>query len=114
MILAHQHNRYSDVWSNTKAIMFLGTPHRGSPYASYGKILGNIANMTLHASLTHRFIGGVRTPLIKTLTRESRELEAISEDFDSIAQESELAIISLYETEAHPFINRTVNTPTLS
>lgn len=88
----------------------MGTPHRGSPYASYGKMLGDITNLTLHVSYIHRLTGGVRTTLIETLARENGELQAISEDFYSIVQESALHVISLYETEAHPLTNRTVCT----
>ncbi len=92
----------------------MGTPHRGSPYATYGKVLGDIANVTMHMSFTHRLTGGVRTALIGTLVQENGELQGISEDFYSIIQESAIHVISFYETEAHPLTNKTVCTVTLS
>ena len=113
MVIAQRSN-FKNIWLDTKAIIFMGTPHRGSPYASYGKTVGDIVNFTLHTSLIHRFTGGVPTSLIEALTHENRELQSLSEDFDEILKGSALHIISLYETEAHPFTNRLVCTVTLS
>lgn len=86
----------------------MGTPHRGSAYATYGRVLGEIANVTMQLSFTHRFIGGINTALIETLDRENGELQAISEEFQDLIQQSTIHIISFYETEAHPLTKRTV------
>lgn len=90
----------------------MGTPHRGSSYATFGKTLCDIANVALHMSFAHRLTGGVQRSLIETLAQESGELQGVSEDFYLMIQESALHIISLYETEAHPLTNRTVCTIT--
>lgn len=108
MILAYQRNEFRSIWLQSKAIMFMGTPHRGSAYASYGKILGDIVNVTMHVSLTHRFTGGVKTALIESLVRNNEELQAISEDFYPLIQQSSIHITSFYETEANPLTNKTV------
>lgn len=108
LILAREQDRYKSVSVNTKAIMFMGTPHRGSKYASYGTILGTTADVAMHAALVHRFYGGVRTSLIKSLERGSPQLEAVSESFRSLVHKSQMKIISLYETESHPFTNDVV------
>lgn len=92
----------------------MGTPHRGSAYATFGKTLGDIANVALHVSFAHRLTGGVKTSLIETLAQENGELQGVSEDFYLMIQESALHVISLYETEAHPLTNRTVCTIILS
>ena len=113
MIIAQRSN-FRDIWLDSKAVFFMGTPHRGSPYASYGKVVGDIVNFTLHTTLIHRFTGGVPTSLIEALTHESEELQSISEDFDGMLKNTDLQIISLYETEAHPYAKRTVCTVTLS
>jgi hypothetical protein len=34
--------RYKDIFTSTCAILFLGTPHAGSPHAELGEILRNI------------------------------------------------------------------------
>ena len=88
----------------------MGTPHRGSSYATFGKILCDIANVALRMSFAHRLTGGVQRSLIETLAQESGELQGVSEDFHLMIQESALHIISVYETEAHPLTNRTVCT----
>ena len=87
----------------------MGTPHGGSYYADYGKVLADIANVALRISLTHRFTGGVRTPLIESLKGQSMELRAIADDFVAITQSSNLRVVSFYETEAHPYTNSTVS-----
>jgi hypothetical protein len=86
----------------------MGTPHRGSAYATYGKVLGEIANVTMQLSLTHRFTGGINTALIETLDRENGELQAISEEFHDLIQRSTIHIIGFYETEAHPLTKKPV------
>ena len=88
--------------------MFMGTPHRGSAYATYGRVLGGIANVTMQLSLAHRFTGGINTALIETLDRENEELQAISEEFHDLIQQSIFHFISFYETEAHPLTKKTV------
>lgn len=89
----------------------MGTPHRGSAYATYGRVLGEIANFTMQLSFSHRFTGGINTALIEILDRENRELQAISEEFHDLIQQSIIHIISFYETEAHPLIKKTVGLP---
>ena len=88
----------------------MGTPHRGSSYATFGKILGKIANNALRPTLTHRISGGIRTHHIKTLENNDGELQSISEAFQTTVLQSALHIISVYETEAHPFTNKAVCT----
>ena len=109
LITAFRNDEHKAVWAATKAILFMGTPHDGSYYADYGKVLADIANVALRASFTHRITGGVRTPLIESLKGQSTELRAIAEDFVAIAQGSDLRVINFYETEALPYMNRTVS-----
>lgn len=84
----------------------MGTPHRGSPDASFGKILGDVANLALHVSGTHRLTGGINRSLIETLGQESKELLAIAEDF--VSRASALRIVTYYETKTHPLTNKVV------
>ena len=89
----------------------MGTPHRGSPEASFGKILGDVANLALHISGAHRFTGGINSSLIATLGQESKELLGIGEDF--VPRASALRIISFYETKTHPLTNKVVRNSSL-
>lgn len=109
MTMAHRNDEHKAVWSATKAIIFMGTPHDGSYYADYGKVLADVANVASRISLTHRFTGGVRTPLIENLKSQSTGLRAIADDFVAISQGSNLHVINFYETEAPPYTNRTVS-----
>ena len=106
MAIAHQIEEFQDVWLASKAIIFMGTPHRGSADASYGKVLGNIANLALHVSGGSRVTGRVNTSLIEPLRYGSKELLGIAEDF--VPRASSLHIISFYETETHPLTNKVV------
>ena len=40
--------RYNSISESTVGIVFLGTPHRGSQKAAYGKVLANLATMVLN------------------------------------------------------------------
>ena len=106
MIMAHLSSRNKATWSATNAIIFMGTPHNGSTYAAYAKKLANVANLASHLSLTHRFTGGVRSPLLESLKVGNKELESIAGDFVDIARN--IRIISFYETTSHPLTNEVV------
>lgn len=84
----------------------MGTPHRGSPDASFGKNLGDVANLALHVSGTHRLTGGINRSLIETLGQESKELLGIAEDF--VSRASALRIVTCYEIKTHPLTNKMV------
>ncbi|KAL8719551.1 MAG: hypothetical protein Q9225_003450 [Loekoesia sp. 1 TL-2023] len=45
--MAHQRDELKDTWIASKAVIFMGTPHRGSRYADLGQILGTIADVAL-------------------------------------------------------------------
>ena len=109
MIMAHRNNEQKAIWSATKGIIFMGTPHDGSHYADYGKVLADVANVASRITLTHRFTGGVRTSLIESLKSQSMELRAIADDFVAITKSSDLLIINFYETKTLPYMNRTVS-----
>ena len=75
----------------------MGTPHRGSSYATFGKTLCDIANVALRMSFAHRLTGGVQRSLIETLAQESGELQGVSEDFYLMIQWSLSPGHSLYD-----------------
>ncbi|KAK3638983.1 hypothetical protein LTR56_012706 [Elasticomyces elasticus] len=69
--------------------MFMGTPHRGSDSAYWGRILGNIGNIPMLASL--------RTDLLKDLKPRSTTLGDICSQF--VERATTLHIITLYERQ---------------
>lgn len=110
--MARRRDEFRDTWIASKAVIFMGTPHRGSRYADLGQILGTIADVALRVSGTRRFAGGLNLSLIETLAEENGVLQGLSEDFRLAVQDSGLHIISVYETRAHPLTNRQVRIPT--
>ena len=113
MILAHRNENHKAILSATKAIIFMGTPHGGSRYAEHGKVVADIVNGLGHASGTQRLTGGVRKTLIEGLRAQNPELRAIDLDFVAIAQTASFKVINFYETESHPWTQRTVSSRTI-
>jgi hypothetical protein len=74
--------------SRTKAIIFLGTPHRGSTYAEWGTIASNLAQIALQDS---------NKKIIKTLEVNSEVLDNIHEEFKTIVHRSGIRIHSFQE-----------------
>ena len=71
-------------------IMFLGTPHRRSPYAEWGQIASNIARLVLRGS---------DEEIIKELKVNSEVLESTNETFETIMNQSQIRIHSFQEAQ---------------
>ena len=112
--MAKQQDDLKKLWSRTKAVVFMGTPHRGSAYASYGKTVAQIANFVLRVSFADHFTGRARADLIASLTHENDDLLRISEEFSNILKGSPIRIFGFYETEAHPLTNAPVGIITVN
>ena len=102
MVTARNSEQYRSVWLGSKAVIFLGTPHRGSSAAEYGKVLGGIARVVLDLSGSALLFGSINKKLIESLEQESRELLNIAEVFVPLS--SSLHIVTYYETVAYPVI----------
>jgi len=80
------HSRFENIKTATFGVVFLGTPHRGSPQANMGHIVAGLARIAFK---------GPQTQLLKTLERDSNELDTLSEEFSNL--HSVLKIVSCYE-----------------
>ncbi|KFY18110.1 hypothetical protein V492_00135 [Pseudogymnoascus sp. VKM F-4246] len=81
--------RRSDICrSRTKAIIFLGTPHRGSSYAGWGAIASKLAKVALQDS---------NKKIVDTLEVNSEVLDNIHEEFKTIVHISSIKIHSFQE-----------------
>jgi ankyrin repeat domain-containing protein 50 len=88
--------RFPEVWTWSKGVVFLGTPHRGSGIAEMATILGNIANAAFYSTGGRLFNKGVNTTLLQNLTRNSSQLNSIGSVFTKRAVA--LKIVTFYET----------------
>lgn len=83
-------------------ILFLATPHRGSGSTQFPSVLTGIANIAL--SGTSRFVGSMRSDLIKALGKDSQVLKDISTNFRHQARNFHIA----------SFIEQDITPPTKS
>jgi hypothetical protein len=97
MISAHENERFAEVLRTTRAIMFMGTPHRGSDIAASLTPLIDVVNVALTLSGGSLFAGSMRADLVKVLSRGSSALDDINESF--IPRVRQKHIISCFETE---------------
>ncbi|KAF2791689.1 ankyrin [Melanomma pulvis-pyrius CBS 109.77] len=107
LVLAHGDDRlYGDILSATSAIVFFGTPHRGSKGADLGKIVGRVVNMCLRASQTAGIPGSIRDDLLTTLGSNSRALSDLA--VSSRNRLKNLEIVTFCETETLPELSELV------
>ena len=88
------------------AILFLGTPHRGSAYARYATILSHIANVFVKGFQLSRLIGPVHTNLLSRLQTNEGDLLRLAEDFRN--QITNVKIFSFTEQKAMQGFNERV------
>ncbi|KAL8739111.1 MAG: hypothetical protein Q9181_000222 [Wetmoreana brouardii] len=81
--------RHADIYDSAFGIIFLATPHRGSPTASIGKILVNISKVSLKQN---------KTQLLAELERDNPSLTDLTEDFSRL--HSHFLIASAWELAA--------------
>lgn len=93
---------FHHVYDNTHAIIFFGTPHRGSDLAGWGRLLSNI---TQAAQMD------TNTSILKDLDPEggSSKLEELMLDFDDVLRDSQRAkqlhVFSFQEEEGMTGVN---------
>ena len=80
---------YDNIRTSVTAILFLGTPHRGSEEARFPLVLASIANVALAG--TSRFVGSMRSDLIKSLEKDSKILKDISTNFRNHTRDIKIA-----------------------
>lgn len=71
LLQARLDKQYESINKATRGIIFLGTPHRGSDKANYGKVLANIATSALNIP-SPRLLGALQTnsPTLFRLTSD--------------------------------------------
>jgi ankyrin repeat domain-containing protein 50 len=107
LISAHENERFAEVLRTTQAIMFMGTPHRGSDIATSLRPLVDAINLWLKFSGSSVIAGTMRDDLIRTLQRDSDALDEINESF--IPRVRDKHIISCFELEWPGKLNQLVS-----
>ncbi|KAH0558568.1 hypothetical protein GP486_004775 [Trichoglossum hirsutum] len=95
IIAALEPQHFINIRESTTAILFLGTPHRGSSTTELPKVLANIARIG-----TCWLTGLMKTELLRSLAKGSKELEEISIAFRN--QAASMRIVSFVEQKATP------------
>ena len=93
LILAHERSydsEYQDVLENTKAIAFMGVPHKGSDSAWWANFAANALKGASGGTSTN-------TALVADLRKDSTTLTNISKQF--VDRTARLQIYSFYETQ---------------
>ena len=94
-IARNEPDNYPGIGKAVSGILFLGTPHQGSPSALYATILARTANALVVGSQVSRLTGPVRTNLLKALKRHESELLRVAEDFR--VHTADIKVISFVE-----------------
>jgi hypothetical protein len=98
---------YSHLHECTKGILFLSTPHRGSSTTQWPLLLSNILNVALTLpKLPASYAGSFRRDLLKSLLKESEELQMISHNFRN--QMLNMKIVSFVEQNTTPPFSKMV------
>ncbi|KAL8724942.1 MAG: hypothetical protein Q9181_006602, partial [Wetmoreana brouardii] len=75
------------LYETTQSVIFLGTPHRGSTWAPWGALMGNLAKLALRSP---------NTALLRALEVDSMALQTIAEEFSKMIRE-DIAVYSFRE-----------------
>ena len=76
------------IFSATRGIVFLGTPHRGSSTTSFAKVVASVAQVALQ---------NPNVDLIRDLERDSQTLDRIRESFSRILYMCTLTVWTFVE-----------------
>lgn len=88
LVIAQNRQYHPSIAACTRGIIFLGTPHRGATMARYAKILANIGSIARTTS----------TEQLRVLSIRSASLHKLGDDFEPLARDGRLKIVSFSET----------------
>ncbi|OJD34141.1 phosphorylase superfamily protein [Diplodia corticola] len=78
-----------EVFTSTRGIFFLGTPHQGSKSADLARVITNVVSVARSTA----------TQYLDVLKRDSNELLELSQAFEPLTRDGTLELRSFYETE---------------
>jgi hypothetical protein len=101
--------KFPGIGKDITGIVFLGTPHQGSPYAAYATIMAQTTNFLIIGSQVSRLAGTMRPDILRALKKHAPELSAIADDFKRYAPG--IKIKSFVEGKKTQGLNRRVSSP---
>jgi hypothetical protein len=96
IIKAHEGERFENLSSSVRGIMFFGTPHRGSSVATWSTLLANTMSAARLGTATNKVLS-------RDLQTQSEVLQQISKSF--VQRAKSLQLISFYETDKMDYMN---------
>lgn len=90
VVKARERDRFTGLLESIRGVAFFGTPHRGSPAASFGAIFASILKFSMLGTNTN-------SKLVSQLKENAETLLAINSSF--VDRSKNLDIVSFYETE---------------
>lgn len=107
LVLAHEDDHlYGNILRATSAIVFFGTPHRGSNGADIGKTIGRVVNLCLRASQMTGIAGSVRNDLLTVLGSHSQALGDLA--ISSRNRLRNMEVVTFCETETLPGLSELI------
>ncbi len=82
LVLAHAEAQYRGIKDKTVGIFFFGTPHNGSKYANYGKVLAGLATALMNRP---------SSKLLATLQSDSHILTTLTKNFSTLITDFQIA-----------------------
>jgi hypothetical protein len=82
------HPHLANIFSASRGIIFLGTPHRGSDSSSLSNVVASIAQVALP---------NANVDLIRSLERDSQVLDRVRDSFNRILDKRRLSVWSFVE-----------------
>ena len=92
------------IYESTAAIIFLGTPHRGSGYAGIGETVTKAAKLILRESNSN---------LVRSIDYNSEILSNIHEEFRKMITAKDIHLHSFHESRGLPGLGSKVTIPTV-
>lgn len=99
------HGRFpnlAEIYENTKGIVFLGTPHRGSDKASMANIIGNLGSLVLRQP---------NKQLLEALYPNSGTLENLRDGFATISEDMRIICVQEEKPTAIGIVRLPAHTP---
>ncbi|EMD85651.1 hypothetical protein COCC4DRAFT_181892 [Bipolaris maydis ATCC 48331] len=107
LVMAHEDDRlHGNILSAVSAIVFFGTPHRGSRGADVRKAIARVINMCMRVPGITGIVGSIRDDLLTTLESNSRALNDLA--VSSRNRLRDLEIVTFYETQTIPGLSELV------